>query len=265
MTSKVDRRRQEIRNVLQVDGIAYVTETAKLFDVTTETIRNDFDVLATEQGVTRFHGGLRRDKTVSADRHYRYKDKKSLFVETKRRLCRGAAELVKDGEHIYLDGGSTVSYLPSFLSLHSDLVLVTPSMAVMSAYLADGFADEFDRNGNRLVVAGGTVHAGMLTTHGAIFEESVQNLRFDKAFFSVDAIDLDFGCSNSDEITFAVMRTVADRAAERILLADSSKFGRVANYRVATWDRIDYLVTDASLGTDWTETLRGHAVACIQV
>ncbi len=265
MTSKVEKRRREIQSILEQDGVVYVADTARLFAVTSETIRGDFDVIAQQQGFTRIHGGLKRDNVRPVDRHYRFTDNKRLHVETKRRLCRRAAELISDGDHLYLDGGSTVSYMPDFLMDKSDLVVVTPSLAVLMAYIRNGFAEKFEKNGNTLVLAGGTVSTKVLTTHGPLFAESVQNLQFDKMVFSVDALDLKAGGTNADELAFSIMRVVADKANTRILLADASKFGRIANYRAVPWERIHYLGTDAELDANWRKTLAGHGVSCFHV
>lgn len=264
MASKVDKRRGEILSVLRRDGVVYVTELAKLFKVTSETIRNDFDVLAEEHGLRRIHGGLRLDEKRPGGRHYRYQERKSVHVEEKRRLCRGSAGLIQDGDHVYLDGGSTVSYLPSFLTQNNDLVLVTPSLPIAVSYVMEGFAEEFERRGNRLVMAGGTIDPNMLTTYGALFAESVHNLRFDKMIFSVDAVDLEAGPTNADELAFSIIRQVADRSRTRILLADSSKLGSVSSYRPLDWEQIDYFVTDEALAAEWVQVLNEHSVRYVQ-
>lgn len=264
MSSKAEKRRLEILNIVNLDGVAYVSETARIFNVTGETIRSDFDFLAAHYDLDRIRGGIRRGKIPLFTQHYRYHDKKSFRVEEKRRICLRAVDLIEDGECIYIDSGSTVSYLLDFLSRKSHLTVVTPSVAMLMRYVTEGFEGAFSENRHSLVFAGGTVNANMLTTFGPIFDRSVADLNFDRMFFSTDAVDMQGGCTNSDEIGFGIVKRIAERTQTKILLADASKFGHAAKYRAMDWQEIDVLVTEGELDAAWCSHLATHSVRYVQ-
>ena len=264
MASKAEKRRGEILNIVNVDGIAYVNETAKLFQVTGETIRKDFDFLAESFNLRRVHGGIRREKSELFNHPYRYQDKKTIFVEEKKRICFRAVDFIEDGNCIYIDGGSTVSYLLNFMNTKRNLTMVTPSIAFLMKYVIEGFEGIMEENGNRLVFAGGTVNSSILTTYGPLFHRGVSDIHFDKMFFSVDALDINGGCTNSDEVSYSIIQQVADHAHTKIVLADGSKFGRIANYRAMDWNRVDVLISDRDLDAEWERRLEERLVKYIR-
>lgn len=263
MAVKTDNRRREILHVVNAFGVAYVVETAKRFGVTTETIRSDFDYLARQHSVTRIHGGIKKDSSHLFSQPYKYNEKKLLRVEEKKRICFHCAELVENGDVLYLDSGSTVSYLIDFLQRKSDLTIVTPSIALLVKYVLEDVESAFRKNRNRLILTGGEVNASILTTHGTFFNSNVTDLHFDKLLFSADGVDLQRGCSDADEVSYSTLKAVAERSTRNILLADSSKFERVANYHVMNWEQIDVLLSDRNLDETWQRQLASQQVEIV--
>ncbi|WP_461205641.1 DeoR/GlpR family DNA-binding transcription regulator [Clostridium sp. DL1XJH146] len=251
MSLKVDKRRREILNIVNNEARAYIGEMATLFEVTKETIRTDFDYLADNYGLLRIHGGVKKDQQEIYNRSYQYQEKKLINVEEKKRICYKAVDILEDGDYIYVDAGSTVSYLLNFLNRKKEITLVTPSIALLMKYVMDGYEHIFRENNHKLIFAGGQINSNILTTFGPFFDRSIEDFNFDKMIFSVDAVDINGGISNSDEVSYDIIKKVAKNSYKKILLADESKFELIANYRVLDWKRLDYIITDKSFQKDW--------------
>ncbi len=264
MTSKVEKRRREILDIVDAEGCTYIPEMARRFHVTNETIRNDFDYLADAHDLKRIHGGLKKEQQEISAQHYLYDDKKSAHVEEKKRICYQTVSLLENGDCIYVDGGSTVSFLLNYLNRKREITLVTPSAALLMRYILDGYDMSFSEQGHKLIFVGGQLNDNILTTYGPFFDQMINDLNFDKMIFSTDGIDRKGGITNSDEVAYAIAKKAAQSSKEKILLIDSSKFGLIGNYRVLAWNELDVIVTEKDLDDDWMHHLENHKIKSIK-
>ncbi|MCD5414620.1 MAG: DeoR/GlpR family DNA-binding transcription regulator [Clostridiales bacterium] len=265
MSLKVKKRHREILDIINADGTAYITEIANLFSVTKETVRNDFNSLAQTHDLVRIHGGVKKNKQIVYNEYYQYQKKKSRNVEEKKKICFKAVDLIKNNDCIYVDAGSTVSYLINYLKRKENVTLVTPSIVLLMKYVIEGSGEIFAKNNNRLIFAGGHVNKDILTTTGTFFNQTINDFNFDKMFFSVDAVDIAGGITNSDEEAYSIVKSVFKRASCKILLVDESKFGYVANYRTLSWEKLDFMVTDKPLEEDYLRHFEKYGVKYIRV
>lgn len=265
MNSKVENRRREISRLVKEKYEVTVTDMAALFSVTMETIRGDFDYLAEQEGFVRGHGNLTRPEKAKYKEHYLFHERQLLQKEEKKQICKKAAELITDGDSIYLDSGSTVTYLLPELTEKKGLTIVTNSIACLFCYIMEGYQEAFKEQGHRFLFLGGEVEPNIRMTYGTFFEQCVTEISYDRVFFSADALDMDFGCSNVDYQAYSAIKPVFRQVRNRILLADSSKFNRKAAYRVAGWKEIDCLITARDLKDDWRIFLENKRIPYFQV
>lgn len=251
MNNKVEIRRREISRLIRKEGEVSVTDMARHFGVTMETIRSDFDYLAEQEGFVRGHGNLSREEKKTFNDHYLFHERQLLQREEKQDICKRAANLIMDGDCIYLDSGSTVTYLLPELIEKKGLTIVTNSIACLFGYIMGKYQEAYKEQGHRFLFLGGEVEPNIRMTYGIFFEQSVTEISYDKLFFSVDALDMEFGCSNVDYLAYSTIKPLFRQAKERILLADSSKFNRKAAYRVAGWKEIDSFITGRELTENW--------------
>lgn len=264
MTSKVEKRRREILNIIDTEGFVYIPEMAKLFNVTNETIRNDFDYLSEIYGLKRIHGGLEKEKQQVSTQNYQYNDNKHVHVEEKKRICYHMVSLLKSGDCIYVDGGTTVSYLLNYLKRKQKITIVTPSIVLLMHYILDGYDTTFSEQGHKLIFVGGQINSSILTTYGCFFNQMLNDFNFDKMIFSTDAIDLKGGITNSDEIAYAIIKKAMLNSKEKYLLIDSSKFGKLGTYRVMDWQEINAIVTEKDLDNNWIMHLENHKIQYVK-
>ncbi len=72
----------------------------------------------------------------------------------------------------------------------------------------------------------------------------------------MDGFDLKFGVTTHHEAEASLNRKMVERAKKVIVLADASKFGRVSLHRIVQLDRIDTVITDASISPEYREGLQ---------
>jgi len=236
-------RRRRIASMVRERGSVRASELSHLFGVTDETIRRDLVHLAEGGELKRLHGGAiaeqARTETSFARRIREHEAEKAAIAEA-------AADLVADGSTIILDSGSTTLHLARALVKRRDLVVITN--AVTNAI-------ELMENPNIVVVlTGGTVRR---TTFGATGELAVTNLaglHVDQTFLAITGVSIDGGLTYPSFEEAAVKRAMVAAAAEVVLLADHTKFGRNTMVQVAPLDVLSRIVTNAPVD----EPMRGH-------
>ncbi|NCC75615.1 MAG: DeoR/GlpR transcriptional regulator [Clostridia bacterium] len=260
MASKVEKRRIEILHVIETEGSAEVGEMAAFFKVTPETIRKDFEHLSAAFKLERTHGGLKKDAENRLSDQYHYHQRQGVQQEAKRELCYKVVQLLEPGDCVYVDTGSTLTWLLPFMNLTSEVTLVSPSIAFLTKYIMEGYAAVFQNRRHHFVFLGGEVNSELLTTCGGFMTQSLADFHFSKVLFSVDAVDQSHGCMNTDLKAYQIGKSAIAQGQKIILVADSSKFGLTATYKVAGWNEIDLIVTDKAPDETWQGICQKHRV-----
>lgn len=171
---------------------------------------------------------------------------------------------IETGDCLYVDTGSTLTWLLPFMNRKKGVTLVTPSIALLSKYIMEGYESVFRNHQHRLIFLGGEVNADILTTQGTLMTNSLTDFNFSKVLFSVDAVDKKAGCMNVDLEAFSVTTSALQQGKQAILIADSSKFGQKATYRVAGWHEIDVIITDEEQHEDWQAICYQHRIEWVK-
>jgi DeoR/GlpR family transcriptional regulator of sugar metabolism len=164
-----------------------------------------------------------------------FADKRSLAAREKRRIAEVAAAMVAAGDTIYLDGGSTVLELARLLRDRTNLTVVTNSLQA---------ALELSGRGPRLIVIGGELRRLSQTLVGPLTRLVLGELHLDKAFMGTIGFALEEGLTTTDPSEAFTKQLVMRQARQVILLADSSKAGKVSFARAGSWDEVHVVVTD---------------------
>ena len=229
-------RQQEILDALRrAGGSLRVQRLAADIGVSEETVRRNLKVLAEAGHVDKMHGGARlADLSGEGDFQHRL----NIAASAKQRIARHVAGMIPDGGSVFLDVGSTTSYIADALRDHSGLLVVTNSVSV--AYkLAT-------RGGNRVYMAGGALRAHDGGAFGAEAMAFARNFKTDLAVLSTAGITAEDGFMLFDLEEANFSREIIKGAARRIVAADAAKFGRAAPIALCDPALIDTLVTDAA-------------------
>ncbi|MEU6996851.1 DeoR/GlpR family DNA-binding transcription regulator [Nonomuraea sp. NPDC046570] len=236
-----------ILELLAQQGRLSVEEAAESLEVSTATIRRDFDQLAQQQMLTRTRGGA-VVQSVSYDLPLRYKT--ARHADEKHRIAAAAADLVEPGAVVGMNGGTTTSELARTLAtratLESGFTIVTNALNIAAELTV--------RQHVKIVVTGGVARQQSYELIGPLASGVLEQVTLDVAFLGVDAFDVEMGASAHHEGEASVNNLLIGRAAQVVVVADSSKVGRRAFARICPVERVDTLVTD--------ERVSDEVVAC---
>jgi DeoR family transcriptional regulator, aga operon transcriptional repressor len=229
---RTGQRRREILQRLLSDGHVRASDLSDRFGVNGSTIRRDLEALAQDGYLHRTHGGATL-VPGAVDIPYSYKLAERL--EEKRAIAREAYTLVRPGDAVILDSGSTTYELALLLRTVPDLTLVTNDVRIARVVA--------DFPMVRLLVTGGEQLSSTYTLVGDRAVQFVEEMRVDTTFLGADAVTAADGVTNTNAVEVPLKRAMI-RAGHRVVaLADSSKFDRVALMRVCSLDELDLLIT----------------------
>lgn len=200
------------------DGSVTVAELMMELDASESTVRRDLMNLAADDKLIKVRGGA-----IALHRHNGIKDdevaiRQEMHTGEKTLIAKYAASLVRDGDLVYIDGGTTTGMMIRFLT-NREATYVTNALLHAKA-LAE--------NGMRVFVPGGEYKN---TTEVIVGEEACESLakyNFTKGFFGTNGIDADAGLTTPEVRESTLKMQALGRCRERYVLADSSKFGQVA-------------------------------------
>ncbi|WP_101784176.1 DeoR/GlpR family DNA-binding transcription regulator [Nonomuraea indica] len=246
-----------ILELLSQEGRLTVEEAAQALDVSTATIRRDFDQLAQQQMLMRTRGGAVA-QSVSYDLPLRYKT--ARHADEKQRIAAAAAELVEPGAVVGMNGGTTTSELARALAAkatpESGLTVVTNALNIAAELTV--------RRHVKIVVTGGVARPQSYELIGPLATGVLEQVTLDVAFLGVDGIDADLGASAHHEGEAGVNHLLISRARTVVAVADSSKVGRRAFSRICPIGEIDTLVTDDRLTDDLAARLADAGVKVVR-
>ena len=229
-------RKHKILEILNAKDSTEVADLAIEIGTSEITIRRDLNTLASQGLLTRTHGGAIRndfDKPKIA-----FFDKNDLNVDAKEEIAQKASELIKDGEIIFFDCGSTVFRMCKYLK-NRKIKVVTNSVPVLLELLNSEVQINF---------AGGEIDVERQAAHGKIAIEHIARYKADKAFVGVDGISIANGLSANSEKEVEMTLVMADNAKETYFLCDSSKFEKDNYLPFAGIDFVKNIITDSKIG-----------------
>lgn len=236
-------RTENLLQVLRERTSATLAELSARLGVSEMTIRRDVKQLAEAGEVIRVPGGARLAKSPAFEKSFAERLQK--MGEAKNRIGKAAAALVKEGEAVVLDSGTTTLCVARHLRSHRNIMVLTSSLAVV---------DELGRCPSiRLELTGGVYRPSSHDLVGGAVAEGLGRVHAHKVFFGAAAISFRKGVMvyDSDE-----PRSLVQSAAERILVIDSSKIGREAVYVFCPLTDCDLVLTDSAIRPEQLRQLR---------
>lgn len=232
----VEQRREAIVRKANAQGSVSVTDLARAFQVTTETVRRDLDALADDGLLKRVHGGALA--IAGTGEEPSVPQRAVLNVAAKAQIARASLELIPSGRPatVVLDGGTTTQMLCDLLGQRPGLTVYTNSLLLAST------AAQF--SGLTVMMAAGQVRGLTQAVVGAETVATFANLHPDIAFLGCNGMTPEQGFTTPDVTEAAVKQQIAASAAVSVVVADYSKFGVVRTHTFARPDDIDVLVTD---------------------
>jgi DeoR/GlpR family transcriptional regulator of sugar metabolism len=230
-----DERRALILDRLRTHGRVLAADLTADLDVSADTIRRDLRELDEAGLLRRVHGGALPRHGDAAPFHTRAR----RAPEAKASIARRAAALVRDGQVVVLDGGTTTLELARALpaDLRARAITTSPPIALELA----------SRPRLEVVVVGGTLRPDLLTTVGAAAVDALRLIRADVAFLGVCGLHPEIGVTTEDLDERYVKAAMIEGAAKVVALADHDKLGTAMPVVVAPMRAVTCLVTDTDV------------------
>jgi DeoR family transcriptional regulator of aga operon len=206
-------------------------DITRRFGVTMQTARRDLALLESQEQLIKVHGGAmpREDPDPLS-----VEERLSLHDAEKRRIAAAAAVLVKEGDALFLDGGSTIAFLAPLL-FNRRLHVVTNALSVAQT-LKRGWP------GVEVILTGGYYFPKSELLLGPPAVQAVQHLQVNKAFLSAAGVTPE-GVFNAHMLVVDLEQAVIARAMETYLLVDASKLDRTSLVRVCGLEAIHTMIT----------------------
>ena len=238
---------------LREHGEVHATDLAAEFGVSQATLRRDLAILE-EQGLcTRRYGGAVPTES-STELPVAYRDRRSK--KEKAAVAAAAAKLLPSGpQTVGFTGGTTTSEIARVLSSRLDLVVVTNALNIASEMAA--------KPRIRVVVSGGIARSQSTELVGPWAESALAQASIGTAYIGVDGIDLAGGLTTHDPAEARTNAVLLERAERVIVVADSSKVGRVLPGRIAPLSAVHVLVTDDGITTDVASALDARGIQVV--
>ncbi|MFN4130259.1 MAG: DeoR/GlpR family DNA-binding transcription regulator, partial [Paracoccaceae bacterium] len=215
---------------LQLRTYAQTQDLSAYLGVSEATVRRDLVDLEARGLIRRTHGGAMPLAQITSD--FSNSERLGRNAAEKARIGKMAADLVSDGDAVFLDAGTTTLQVASQLAHRSGLTFVTNGTDIFGCLSGAGVP--------RLFVTGGEFHEFNHSLTGALAAEAIRRFNVDKLFLSVSAVDLRRGqIAISHPALAEAQRAMIEIAQEVIVVADHSKFTRNALTVIAPLEAVD--------------------------
>ena len=250
----IERRRERISR-LTANGKVIVSELARDFGVTEETIRRDLDKLDRDGIASKTYGGAvaRQSSAFSIDLPYNVRE--TVSVLEKQYIAGKIAEMINDGERIMLDSSSTALYVVKRLKEKKDLTIITNSVKILLE-----LADKQDWT---VLSTGGVLKKGALSLTGSSAEKMISSYHVNTVICSCKGVDTSLGVTDSNESDSQIKQAMLASAERRILALDADKFDKRSFVRICDPSMLDVIVTNTAPSEKWISFCADNGVEIV--
>lgn len=247
-------RKSEIKDLILEKKSVTVTELAKEFSVTEETIRRDLKQLESDGFLTRTYGGAFIQDGV--ENNVDLSIRETTFLKSKQAIAACCRQLIHNGDSIFLDSSTTTLAIAKAIT-DMRLTVVTNSLMVINELC--------DCPNIHLICIGGNYTPRDRAFNGLNTQASLESFYLDKTFMSCRSLSMEHGITDSLESVASVRQVLVGRSKEIYLVADFSKFDKTSFIYITDFDKITGLVTDRKLDAHWRDFLKSHGVTAYEV
>jgi len=246
-----DYRLQLIMGVLASRGECRVRDLAKQFQLSEMTVRRDLQTLEGRGLLKRVHGGA-----VLVNQDVGYPLRAGQGAERKEQIARAAARLIRSGQSLYLDAGTTAMEIARVI--RRGLPQVTQlSIVTHGINIANELAGQVPYS---LHLIGGEVYQNAFSTVGPLALEQIAQFHFDLFLMAAGGIDPEAGWTNTNHMEAMIKRAVIDRSRELVAVADSGKWRSRSFAQIVPFAEVPCWVVDRDASEDALHAARAAGV-----
>lgn len=239
-------RQTKIMQLLKQNTSVRVAELKEIFGVSEMTVRRDLEKLEQHGFVVRTHGGASINSNSSFDITFNKRNER--YIAEKEAIGQAAAAMVEDGDSIILDAGTTTTTMARYLVNKKSLIVLTNSLTVAQELI--------HRQGITVILTGGQLRDDTLSLVGSLAEDNLRRFNVDKAFLGTSGLSVDQGLTNDNMYEAEVKRAMINIAQKPIVLADNSKFGRIAFNKFSSLTALKMLITDQGAPKEMVQQIK---------
>lgn len=248
-------RQLQIEHMLRERQQVRVAELSEYFGVSEPTIRRDLQRLEETGRLRRAHGGAVALEEVTPELPVVHR--LTEYSAEKRRIGQAAAQMVKDGETIFLGSGTTTLEVARHLEGKKGVTVITNALNVAYQLANDPEIT--------VIITGGVLRHSEFSMIGHIVEQTLKDLRADKVILSMRSVNVQEGLTNANLLETMSDRVIIHFAREVILVVDHSKFGKATTGFVAPVTAVQKIVTDTQTPLEIVQQLRERGITVLQV
>ena len=249
-------RRNEIEKIITQNKSVLVVDLAKQFDVTAETIRGDLLKLEKQGVLIRTYGGA--TLAGNSEPELAVSERDTVNYEGKRRIGHRAAQMIRDGDTIFLDASTSAWHLARCIKDRKGITVITNSNKIITEL---GGCE-----GISIVSTGGELDSRNMSFTGRMAQENIRENYFaDRFFFSCKGVTLSRGLVDSTEAEAEIKKAMLKNSENVVFLCDRNKLGKLGIPRISGLEEIDRLITDIELDETWRAEFEKNDVELIVV
>ncbi len=231
------QRQKQIIDLINLKGIIQINEVAKLFNVSYATARRDIDSLVIQGKVSRTHGGAVLNNQTASE--LTQTEKHTLMVREKESIAEAAAKLVKNGNSVFFDSGTTTFFVAQKLTDKKNLTVITNNTEIIHNV-------QFDPT-STIIVTGGIKRQNFSVLVGSFAENFINSINVDLVFLGADAVSSKKGVYNSSIDEIGVKKSLFKCSKKIVLVTDSSKFSKSGLINICNISDLYLIITDNKL------------------
>lgn len=235
----MNRRLEIVLERLDENGLVNVNELSKEFKVSSATIRRDLSNLEKKGKLKRIPGGAVKaseNSIVAVETDFNMSNKLQMNAAAKKNVCKIACEEIRDGECIYIDGGTSSFYMFHLLQ-QRPVTIVTNNQLCVSQITSPTIA--------KIIIVGGVYMSDFALTYGASAIKQIQEYNFDRCFITCVGIDFHKNLSYATETETKELKSIAcKKSKHRYLLTDHSKIDVTGFCSLKPLDYFDTIFCD---------------------
>lgn len=253
MGMKSFRLRRMEQYILEKENVS-MEELCTEFDMSMNTVRLDVAALVKKGSVKKVYGGVCSNRQNSL---VPFEERKMKNSEKKKAVCRAGAELVEDGDIIYVDSGTTVMYLTDYLDKHKNVTILTNNLNVIMR------AVPFEHL--QVICLPGILERKTNSFVSAETGKILARYNIKKAFFAATGVTENGDVTNSSSLEYEIKREAMRNSEHKYLLLDSSKYGKSALLTYAHIADMDKVIADKEMNPGLKELCAKYNVALEKV
>ncbi len=231
-------RRRRLLELITRQGYATLDELVRILSVSESTIRRDLEALDLAGSIKRTHGGAVYAGEVRS--MPAFDERTGTAAAEKQAIGQAAAALLEDGDTVLLDGGTTTLEVARAL-VGRRIHVVTNSLPIAQLLASSQQTD--------LILIGGYVYPRTGVALGPLAIATMQSIRVRTAILGAGGI-VGEGIYNSNLLLVETERQMMTCGQEVMIVADHTKFGRLALARLCGLEEIDSLIVDSDLADE---------------